>query len=54
MQGAKNERWKLLCAQAAEEHDTEKLLALVKEISDLLAAKHRLATTGESADSAAD
>jgi hypothetical protein len=43
MQGANKERWKLLCEQAAVEQDPKKLLALTKEINDLLLGKqHRL------------
>jgi hypothetical protein len=34
------ERWKQLCEQAAVEHDTTKLLALVDEINRLLEEKH--------------
>jgi hypothetical protein len=34
------ERWKQLCAQAAVEHDTAKLLNLVSEINRLLEEKH--------------
>lgn len=37
----KKERWMQLCAQAAVEQDPEKLLALVKEINDLLEEKER-------------
>jgi hypothetical protein len=39
MQGEKKERWMELCAQAADEQDPQKLLALVKEINDLLEEK---------------
>jgi hypothetical protein len=41
------ERWKQLCAQAAVEHDTAKLLNLVSEINRLLEEKydHRTAQT---------
>jgi hypothetical protein len=38
------ERWKQLCAQAAIEHDTTKLLALVDEINRLLQEKQELLT----------
>jgi hypothetical protein len=38
------ERWKQLCAQAAVEHDTTKLLTLIDEISGLLQAKDDLIT----------
>ena len=37
----KTERWLELCKQAAIEQDPEKLMALVKEINDLLEAKER-------------
>jgi hypothetical protein len=37
----KKERWLELCAQAAIEQDPQKLIVLVKEISDLLEAKER-------------
>jgi hypothetical protein len=36
MPGESTERWKELCAQAATEHDPDKLLALVQEINRLL------------------
>jgi hypothetical protein len=36
-----NERWLELCAKAAVESDPKKMLALVKEINDLLEAKDR-------------
>lgn len=39
MKGETGERWRLLCAQAAEEQDSEKLLELVKEINRLLEEK---------------
>lgn len=35
------ERWKQLCAQAAEEQDPKKLAELVMEINRLLEAKRR-------------
>jgi hypothetical protein len=35
----KTERWFELCRQAAVEQDPEKLLALIREINDLLEAK---------------
>ena len=35
------ERWLELCAQAAVEQDPDKLMALVKEINDLLEQKER-------------
>ena len=36
MDAKSDERWKVLCEQAAKEQDPEKLLALVKEINQLL------------------
>ena len=39
MKGETGELWKKLCAQAAEEQDSEKLLELVKEINRLLEEK---------------
>jgi hypothetical protein len=39
MQGQDQERWRILCAQAAVEQDPAKLMALVKEIDELLAKK---------------
>jgi hypothetical protein len=56
MKGETGERWKILCAQAAEEQDSEKLLELIKEINQLLEEKEqrlkkqqgtRSATSGE-------
>ena len=41
MKGETRERWEMLCAQAAEEQDSEKLLALVKEINKLLEEKEQ-------------
>jgi hypothetical protein len=41
MQGEKKERWFELCEQAAVEQDPQRLLALVREISDLLEEKER-------------
>jgi hypothetical protein len=37
----KTERWMELCAQAAVEQDPNKLLALVREINELLEGKER-------------
>lgn len=37
----KTERWMELCAQAAIEQDPAKLMALVREINDLLEAKEQ-------------
>jgi hypothetical protein len=39
MQGETKERWVILCAQASVEQDPEKLIALVKEIDEILEAK---------------
>ena len=39
MQGQTRERWMQLCEQAANEQDSEKLMALVSEISMLLDEK---------------
>jgi hypothetical protein len=36
--GAKEDRWKVLCAQAASEQDPRKLVELVTEINRLLGA----------------
>jgi hypothetical protein len=41
MQGEDKERWKELCAQAAVEQDSKKLLGLVEEINRLLEEKER-------------
>ena len=39
MQGKTRERWMELCMRAAEEEDTDKLIALVRQINDLLEEK---------------
>jgi hypothetical protein len=39
MQGETGERWRELCAKAAEEQDPAKLLKLVEEINRLLQEK---------------
>lgn len=39
MRGKAVERWRLLCEQAAEEQDANKLMALVEEINQLLDEK---------------
>jgi hypothetical protein len=39
MQGEDKERWRVLAEQAAVEQDPKKLMALVKEIDELLAKK---------------
>jgi hypothetical protein len=39
MQGETKERWKVLCEQATTEQDPQKLLALLKEIDELLMTK---------------
>ena len=41
MKGETKERWMELCEQAANEQDPAKLMALVKEINDLLETKER-------------
>ena len=41
MQGETKERWLELCEQAAVEQDPQRLMALVKEICELLEAKER-------------
>ncbi|HEX3319711.1 MAG TPA: hypothetical protein VHR84_03330 [Terriglobales bacterium] len=41
MQGPTRERWEELCAQAADEQDSQKLLELVKEINRLLEEKEQ-------------
>jgi hypothetical protein len=41
MIGANEERWKILCAQAAKEQDPKKLVELVTEINNLLEAKRK-------------
>jgi hypothetical protein len=37
----KTERWMELCAQAATEQDPDKLMVLIKEITELLEVKER-------------
>jgi hypothetical protein len=53
MQDEQKEHWKELCAQAAVEQDGEKLLALVKQVNQILDAQERLSerpqTKGKSA-----
>jgi hypothetical protein len=41
VEGEVRERWQQLCEQAAEERDTERLIALAAEINSLLAEKER-------------
>ena len=41
MKGETGELWFRLCAEAAEEQDSERLLDLVKQINDLLEAKQK-------------
>lgn len=56
MIGKDKERWQKLCEQAANEQDSDKLMGLVREINELLAAKSELLkrskseTNAESAD----
>jgi hypothetical protein len=45
MQGENLERWRELCALAAEEQDPHRLLALVREINTLLERKERRVKT---------
>ena len=48
MKGQKKEEWMRLCEMAANEQDSEKLLALVKEINRLLEEKEaRLRSEGK-------
>jgi hypothetical protein len=42
MRGKTRERWKELCAQAANERDPDKLIALVRQIIDLEAKENCL------------
>jgi hypothetical protein len=49
VQGATQERLKLLCEQAAKEKDPDKFLELIREINDMLEAK-RLRLSGTSND----
>ena len=39
MKGERGERWRQLCAQAAEEQDPDRLMELVREINQLLEEK---------------
>jgi len=41
VQGELKERWYELCSRAAVEQDPQKLLALVKEINEILSQKER-------------
>lgn len=41
MQGPVKERWQILCEQAANEQDPQKLLELVREINQLLDDKQK-------------
>jgi hypothetical protein len=41
MKGEQRERWQNLCALAAEEQDPQRLLELIREISELLEEKER-------------
>lgn len=51
MQGPVRERWQILCEQAANEQDPQKLLELVQEINKLLAEKqNRLNARRQAAD----
>ena len=50
MHRKEDERWLRLCAQAAVEKDRDKLLALVREINELLEARAK-ATADPASDS---
>jgi hypothetical protein len=54
MKGETGERWKILCAQAAEEQDSEKLLELVKQINKLLEEKEQRLKRQEAQTKTAD
>ena len=54
MKGETGERWKILCAQAAEEQDSEKLLELVKQINKLLEEKEQRLKRQEAQNKTAD
>jgi hypothetical protein len=41
MRGERGERWRQLCAQAAEEQDPDRLMELIREINDLLEEKEQ-------------
>jgi hypothetical protein len=41
MQGPVKERWQVLCEQAANEQDPQKLMELVREINHLLDEKQK-------------
>lgn len=44
MQGPVKERWQILCEQAANEQDPQKLMDLVREINRLLEEKQKRLT----------
>ncbi len=46
MIGDPRERWKELCEQAAKEPNAAKLLAMVREINDLIDARYARARSG--------
>jgi hypothetical protein len=46
MIGNPRERWQILCEQAAKESNSAKLLAMVREINDLIDAKYGRARAG--------
>src|ERR1700681_2550125 len=46
MIGNPTERWQLLCEQAAKEPNSAKLLAMVREINDLIDARYSRARPG--------
>jgi len=41
MIGENEERWRKLCEEAAKEQDSDRLLELVRQINQMLAAKER-------------
>jgi hypothetical protein len=41
MQGEAKERWQKLCEEAAIEHDSERLMVLIREICQMLEAKEK-------------
>ena len=49
MQDAPEERWKMLCELATHEQDSQKLLALIQEISKLLEEKQTRSSSASSA-----
>jgi hypothetical protein len=50
MEDSPKERWKVLCEQIATEQDGTKLLALIREINDLLEANQVRSKTKKKTD----